>query len=312
MLDYAVTQNQKHGLSKLTLICLTTSFFAHFLFFLGLIQFPQLLEAGYYHQFRGIQRNVREEDDTTWRTVAILESPKKMVLPSPDTLKKYLSQEKKGSGVPPIRVNLGNLAEALAKLPPLPQSPQKDKEPPLPPPSNTTTPAVPEADPLPQAKNQGNGPKDSEDKGAGIPISTQKPGVQPEVAVVNTAPTKIPDSIKPPVTNEEPKTSQSSGIELSDTKGFPMGDYQDIISERIYTHWFIPSNMKNSQGRTTVTFKIDKEGRCTDLHIAKSSGYKSLDLAALSAITESIPFPLLPKGFPGDRISVKFHMIVKP
>jgi hypothetical protein len=136
MLDYAVTQNQKHGPSRRTLICLTTSVLAHFLLFIVLIEFPQLLEAGYYHQFRGLQRNSLEEEEENkdWRTVAILESPKRMNMPSAATLKKYLSSEKKGSGAPLIRVNLGDLTTALAKIQPLPKSLPKDREskPPLP------------------------------------------------------------------------------------------------------------------------------------------------------------------------------------
>ncbi len=68
----------------------------------------------------------------------------------------------------------------------------------------------------------------------------------------------------------------------------------------------IPSNLRNSQGRTTVIFYIDREGRFNNAHIVTSSGSSSLDLAALNAVIESNPFPPLPKGFPGDHVGAKF------
>jgi outer membrane biosynthesis protein TonB len=310
MLDYAVTQNQKHVPSRFRIICLTVSCLAHFLFFFLLVEFPQLLEAGYYNQFHGVQRNVEEEDAKNWRTVAILENPKRMEMPSAETLKKILNPEKKGSGAPPIRINLGNLAAALAKLPPLPA-----KE----------TPSVQaEAKPSPQPANQGNAPQDSSgDKGAGSAASAQKPEPKVEIAT-NVAPSKIPDSIKPPppvapsaesnnkTTADTVKVSQASGIGLFDTKGFPLEEYKDFIVDRVKANWFIPSNVKGSQRQTTFTFRINKEGKCYELHIASSSGNASLDFNGLNAISKSDPFPPLPKGFPGNSIGVKLILLVEP
>jgi periplasmic protein TonB len=325
MLDYAVAQNQKHGPSRRVLICLITSCLAHLLFFVTLIEFPQLLEAGYYNQFRGLQRNSAEEEEEAknWRTVAILESPKRMNMPSAAALKKYLYPEKKGSGAPPIRVNLGNLAAALAKLPSLPKSPAIDKDSKIPVHSNEKPPVLPETKPVVQAATPGNGEKDYADTGSGMAISTQKAEPKIDIAA-NPTPSRIPDSIKLAastptstantikVQTGEQKSAQSSGIGIFDDKGFPLGEYKDLIVERVKARWFIPSNLKNSQGRTTLIFHIDKEGRCVNLRVTTRSGSNSLDLAALSAVTEANPFPPLPKGFPGDHIGVKLVLIVEP
>jgi outer membrane biosynthesis protein TonB len=43
-----------------------------------------------------------------------------------------------------------------------------------------------------------------------------------------------------------------------------------------------------------------------DARIVVPSGSNSLDLAALSAIVGSNPFPPLPEGFPADRVGAKF------
>ena len=99
---------------------------------------------------------------------------------------------------------------------------------------------------------------------------------------------------------------RSEGSGLFGNKGFPLGEYADLIIERVKGNWMIPSNLRKSQGRTTVIFFIDKEGRSADARIVVSSGSDSLDIAALSAILGSNPFPPLPKGFPGDRVGAKF------
>jgi TonB family protein len=108
------------------------------------------------------------------------------------------------------------------------------------------------------------------------------------------------------VFDSEQKAIQAEGSGLFDTKGFPLGDYADTIVERIRGNWYIPSNLRNSQGRTTVIFYIGKDGRYTNAHIVMSSGSTSLDLAALNAVLVSNPFPPLPAGFPGEQVGAKF------
>ena len=109
-----------------------------------------------------------------------------------------------------------------------------------------------------------------------------------------------------PLLDNEQKIIRSEGSGLFNTGGFPLGEYANLIIERVKGNWMIPSNLRTSQGRTTVIFYIDREGRSADARIVISSGSNSLDIAALSAILGSNPFPPLPKGFPGDRVGAKF------
>jgi len=143
------------------------------------------------------------------------------------------------------------------------------------------------------------------------------------------APKKIPEAISPPerppqtalaktpevppaanstsqIFEDQEKALRSEGSGLFDTKGFPLGDYASAIIERVKGHWLIPSNLRNSKGRTTVIFYIAKNGNYTDARIVASSGSNSLDLAALNAIIGSNPFPPLPTGFPGNQVGAKF------
>ncbi len=158
------------------------------------------------------------------------------------------------------------------------------------------------------------------------PSETRPAQPPPKVVDANVAPKTIPDSIPPPppapappkpapaqqapapvkVFEDEQKAIRSEGTGLFDTKGFPLGDYANMIIERIKGNWYIPSNLRNSQGRTTVIFFIGKDGRYTNAHIVTSSGSTSLDLSALNAVLVSNPFPPLPRGFPGEQVGAKF------
>jgi protein TonB len=143
----------------------------------------------------------------------------------------------------------------------------------------------------------------------------------PKKADPSNTPAAIPDKVEPPAperpaaskpqsvltAQDEQKAIETEGSGLFGVpKGFPLGDYADIVIRKIKGNWYIPSNLRNSQGRTTVIFYIGKDGRYTGAHIVSSSGSTSLDLAALNAVLGSNPFPPLPQGFPGERVGAKF------
>jgi TonB family protein len=328
MFDYAISRNQRVKPTKRIFASWMASAFTHCLMLLLLIEFPQMLRGGRDHQFRGIFGARSESEDTgkEWRTVAILENPKRMVAPSTAMLQKILPRwDKEGLGTPPIRVRFGDLNAILSDLPPMPKAQKEVKKPDI---------SLPE-NPLAAASSQPKQTKDAGDSGssAGNRDSNSNnkapsglaSGTDPKTEIsTNVAPSKIPDSINAsPSPPTAPKSSagvfenekgalRSPGIGLFDTKGFPLGDYKDIIVARVKGKWFIPSNLKNSQGQTTIVFYIDKEGRYTNARIVASSGNNSLDFAALAAVIESNPFPPLPKGFPGDHIGVKLVLIVEP
>jgi len=304
-----------------------------------LIQFPQLLQGGMYHRFR-VLRSVRdmlappsEDDDRDWRTVAVLRDLP-MTAPSSATLRKYAYDwNKEQPGTPPVRVRWGDEQKAAlsADSGPIPRVPQAKEQPPPPLPVGDI--AAAEAARLssgqPGEEDQAsisasNAPRlDSAGRGSLYLPPPAQEAKQPSGAATNNAPGSIPSS-KPAAASlnlqknqsqpepaarifeNEQQALRSPEGGLFDTKGFPLGEYANLIIERIKGKWFIPSNLRNAQGHTTVVFFINKEGRFTDARIVTSSGSDSLDLAALNAVMSSNPFPPLPKGFPGDRVGAKF------
>jgi TonB family protein len=334
MFDFAISQNQQRRPTRRMYASWVVSCIVHLCFVLILIQFPELLRGGRYHLFHplsvlekafGVQS--QEEEDRDWRTVTVLRTTP-MEYPSAATLKKYLHDFEKGTEHEPVRIRWGDeQKKALENGPPIPkvkQSPQPQVT--LPAPSQGG-PGSPEAA---SAQNQSGKPASAGSGGSMVQIDPNvgkkgtmnlpPPGLPDRTEMASTtAPDSIPNGVKLPPTISQPKEpvkvfenekealrSHESGF--FDVNGFPMGEYANLIKERIKGKWYIPSNLKNSQGHTTIVFYIGKDGRYTNARIepSASSGNNSLNLAALKAIMDSSPFPPLPKNYPGDHVGAKF------
>ncbi len=327
MFEFAISQSQRQRPGRRIFVSLIGSCLAHFIMLFLLIQFPQLLQGGMYYRYRSfplisnILRPQSEDDTKDWRTVAVLKDPSRMSAPSEATLKKYLydwDQEK--SGPPPIRLSWNDVEISRPDLPPMPRIQREAEEPDISLPPNEFAAADPST-----AENTGEigsrgfaSQKEAEaERKEPASLSSEEPPAKIELAA-NTAPSKIPDIIelspeRPPapkdtvkVFDDEQKAIRSPDSGFFDTKGFPLGEYTEIIVERIKGKWFIPSNLRASRGNTTVIFYIDRSGRFMNARIVMSSGSNSLDLAALNAVIESNPFPPLPEDFPGDHVGAKF------
>jgi len=264
------------------------------------------------HWFRPVSDpNSSEAQAPNWRSVAVLGA--KLEMPPPEVLRKLTYdwdlKSKPRELAPPIPVNLPPGSEAGK---PAQQAPKADTAASIgaPTPSTKTAAAPPAVPPNPPADP---------------PTEPVKPAAAPD-----TAPKQIPKGVPDPVmlpppvsgtttnpasqakagTAATPQDTKKPGVQLEsglfDTKGFPLQEWAELIKERIRGNWFIPSNLRNSQGSTTVIFYINREGQSIDVRIELSSGNGSLDIAALSAVITSNPFPPLPRGFPSDRVGARF------
>jgi TonB family protein len=335
MFEFAISRNQRRRPTKRIIASAIFSCLAHVLFFFLVIRYPQLLEGGKYHHFRPLSAlanllgssDKTADEDKDWRTVAILGGP--MMQPSAETLKKYLHNwDQKGSGPPPVRIRWGNEEKALENAPPmakLRQEPKPIAPVAMPPPNEGITgSATGTANAQPSGGNSADaasgssgsiqGDSNSGKKGTvnlPPPVTTPKPDI-----ASNNPPNSIPNGVKPPTNNSsqssvkefenEQKAIQSPGSGIFGTGGFDMGNYRDILANCIKGKWEIPSNLRNSQGHTTIVFYVAKDGRISGIRIVEYSGNKSLDLAALKAVVDASPAPALPKGYPGEHVGAKF------
>lgn len=325
MFEFAISRNKKRRPTRRIIASWIASFFAHLLLLALLIQFPEVLRGGRYHDFRPLSLIANlvspqpKNDDDKWRTVTIVSN--RMEAPSVATLKKHIFdfKKKEGMGAPPVRIRWGDeQKEALKENAPparIKIEPKQSEPAPVGNVAASTPPPVVAPPPTPSpATSAGQAGPASGRNAMNLPPPAP-PAPKTDVAA-NRPPSTIPDPPKPAVPREpkepvkvfedEQKAIRSQGSGFFDTKDFPLGEYANLIKERIERKWFIPSNLRNSRGQTTIVFYIGKDGRYRDCRIVTPSGNTSLDLAALKAVMDSNPFPPLPKGFPGEHIGAKF------
>ncbi len=340
MFEFAISQQRRHPPTRRFFAALILSCLSHFLAVMILIEYPQLLGPGLKAWLRRpLFFTATAPREPAWRTLAVLGKGGSMRMPPVDVLKRNTydwEAHRAGAPNPPIRLKWSGEIADDRKQPDKPVPATKPvmgtQEPKAPPEAAASAP--PAAAP-PAGSTQANiTAGDAANRGVTTYLPPPQTNVEPrqipkkpaETAGM-VAPTAIPGSDKtsagsanmeksagstqtksPPaqVFEDEQKAIRSEGTGFFNTKGFPLGEYASLIIERIKGNWYIPSNLRKSQGRTTVIFFIDKDGRSTDARIVASSGSNSLDLAALSAVIGSNPFPALPKGFPGDHVGAKF------
>lgn len=119
-------------------------------------------------------------------------------------------------------------------------------------------------------------------------------------------PPSLGDTLRRPPT---PGKTGSSLELTSDPMGVDFKPYLIRILAKVRVNWFavMPESVKlGRRGRVTLEFAIDRSGSVPKLVISMPSGAEALDRAAVAGISASVPFPPLPKEFPGQQIRLKF------
>ena len=342
MFEYAKSNYVTRRTNKRLIAAGIVSCLSHLAGLLLLISFPGLLQPGKHLWFHPPVWSSKAPEDSNWRNLVYLGGSPKLQSPSAATLKQFRYDFGKSLVAPAIRVaweekaaSRGNASEREPAV-----RPTLGTRDPKPVPDAQATGPIPSDTAGGAGGNPGDVSKTGLSGAAPLPAltgrvptiflpvpSAQEPRQIPK-KVAETASTPQPQEVpstaattpadkqkllNPPQVKEDPKTFENEqqairteGSGLFDTKGFPLGDYARLIIDRIKGNWSIPSNLRNSQGRSTLVFFIEKDGQVWDLRIVGSSGSSSLDSAAQQAIWESRPFPPLPTGFPGKQVGAKF------
>lgn len=92
-------------------------------------------------------------------------------------------------------------------------------------------------------------------------------------------------------------------------EGFPFAYYLLRIRDKISSNWFqsIVVGDVSGQYEVTVFFRIQRDGRVTDVQVEESSGISSLDMSAQRAVYASNPMPPLPQAYGEDTLNVHFE-----
>jgi TonB family protein len=129
------------------------------------------------------------------------------------------------------------------------------------------------------------------------------PPVTPPVAALTppAAPTRLPE---PPRIAAPPNSGSNVSV---DARDFPFTYYLRQVHAKVSERWRRPPLVSTEQTATVVYFEIDREGQIRgDPKIKQSSGNELYDRAALQAVVDAIPFPPLPREFPGQYLKVNF------
>lgn len=116
----------------------------------------------------------------------------------------------------------------------------------------------------------------------------------------------------PPLTRQEPAAPSSPALPPQDTPAPQSGKYLSIVRTRIEAKKHYPPFARNLQheGTVVVNVTIGTGGSIISAVIGKSSGYASLDKAALEAVRKAGPFPP-PPGYGLGQISVSVPLVFK-
>ncbi|GAB4487927.1 MAG: hypothetical protein OHK006_17720 [Thermodesulfovibrionales bacterium] len=96
-----------------------------------------------------------------------------------------------------------------------------------------------------------------------------------------------------------------------DTREYRFAGYMKKLKEKIESIWQYPPEAvrKGIYGDLKIRFTIGKDGRLRSVELARTSGYKMLDDAAIKALKDGEPYWPLPDEWGMDTYTVQGHFI---
>lgn len=111
------------------------------------------------------------------------------------------------------------------------------------------------------------------------------------------------------VQKQEDKTAKSTIT--FDAKEFKYYGYMRRLREKIEGIWQYPSDAatRGIYGDLYINFTIKKNGALGSVDLVRTSGYRSLDEAAIKALKEAAPYWPLPEEWKEEALTIKGHFI---
>jgi len=99
-----------------------------------------------------------------------------------------------------------------------------------------------------------------------------------------------------------------------DSKGVEFGPWLARFVAQVRSNWMIPQAAMSMRGHVAITFFVHKDGRITDVSIAKPSLVDAFTLSGRNAILTSNPTVPLPREYPDDKafFTVTFYYNEQP
>ncbi|MGH7492797.1 MAG: cell envelope integrity protein TolA [bacterium] len=102
--------------------------------------------------------------------------------------------------------------------------------------------------------------------------------------------------------------SGTGGVARVDGPAFPFPHYLALLQFRIENQWQ-PTYLGPGEFLATVHFVVAKNGKILSVELEKSSGNFAFDQAALRAVHNADPLPMLPEGVGMETLGVHFDFV---
>jgi TonB family protein len=89
-----------------------------------------------------------------------------------------------------------------------------------------------------------------------------------------------------------------------DTKGVEFGPWLARFLAQVRSNWMIPQAAMSMHGHVAIAFVVHRDGRITDVTVAKPSAVNAFTLSGRNAILTSNPTIPLPAAYPDDRMPI--------
>jgi TonB family protein len=90
-----------------------------------------------------------------------------------------------------------------------------------------------------------------------------------------------------------------------DTKGVEFGPWLARFVAQVRSNWMIPQAAMSMHGNVAITFVVHKDGRITDVAVARPSAVDAFTLSGRNAILTSNPTIPLPPEYPDDKMPIR-------
>jgi len=99
-----------------------------------------------------------------------------------------------------------------------------------------------------------------------------------------------------------------------DSKGVEFGPWLARFVAQVRSNWMIPQAAMSMRGHVAITFFVHKDGRITDVSVAKPSTVDAFTLSGRNAILTSNPTIPLPAEYPDEKcyFTVTFYFNERP
>jgi len=166
--------------------------------------------------------------------------------------------------------------------------------------------ATPAAKPEPKPEPEPKAPVLPDPK-AKKPAKSEPKAAEPEAATSASAPADARPEVQGRPGGTAAGLSLGTAVAGLDNPNFTYGYYVDQMLALISRNWVRPP--VGSGIEAMVHYRIQRDGKITELRIVNSSGINSFDLAAMRAVQASSPLPPLPRGFRDSSLGV--NLIVR-